>query len=344
MTLQIPKKIIGTGLAVVVSAVIVLASTAGAIGEGQIEGGDIYRVRNVTKNTGFADTIAADPCETVQFKLRLHNPGPGVVSNVHVNATLPTVAATTHVSTATVTAENAQPATRTDTATVNVSSAQKINYVSGSTQLLDTNSNVIQNLPDGVIGSGLNIGSVGVSIQEIKFVQFKAKFECLPPPPLPSKGVCKAIDVKVVDAKKRSVQATVAGEVDNAEIVGYRIDFGDGTIASQQTAMHAYAQEGTYNIIGYVNVKFANGDTEWETAAACKTSVTFKKEKPPVVQPPVEKPPISPPPAATTTVVSAAAPASLPKTGAESAIAIAVGVGTFAFGAHRYVLRRRLTE
>ncbi len=178
-TLSIKKK--ASAILLTVFAAVAMLSLSGvvsAMGEGQIEGGDIYKIKNVSKNTAFADPQSADKCETVQYKVRMHNPGPGVVNNVNVKATLPATASTQNVSTVTITAQNAQPSTRSDTATLNISTAQKVEYISGSTQLLDTYSNVIKGLPDGIIGSGINIGSVGVSLNEIKFVQFKAKVDC----------------------------------------------------------------------------------------------------------------------------------------------------------------------
>lgn len=178
-TLAIKKKLSAVVLtAFTAVTVLSLSGAVSAMGEGQIEGGDIYKIKNVSKNTGFSDPATADKCETVQYKVRLHNPGPGVVNNVNVKATLPANVATQNVSTVTITAQNAQPSTRSDTATLNLSTAQKVEYISGSTQLLDTYSNVIKGLPDGIIGGGVSIGNVGVSLNEIKFVQFKAKIDC----------------------------------------------------------------------------------------------------------------------------------------------------------------------
>ena len=177
--------------AVVASAfalVVALTGTALAIGEGQIEGGDIYRIKNLTKNTAFADPAFADKCETLQYKIRLHNPGPGVVGNVNVKVTLPSEATTRNVSTATITGENAQPATTSDTATLNISTSQKVSYVSGSTELLDTTSNHLSNLPDTITTTGVNVGDVGVSLEKIEFVQFKAKIDCPTPPCQPGPG------------------------------------------------------------------------------------------------------------------------------------------------------------
>lgn len=174
---------------VTLAALLLVAAQASAIGEGQIEGGNFYRLRNVTKNTAFSDPATADPCEVIQYKIRLHNPGPGVVGSVNVRATLPSAAASSHVSTATVSGQNMQPASVSDSATLSISSAQKITYVSGSTQLLDTNSAVISTLPDGITAGGVNIGDVGVSLEEIKHVQFRVTIDCpppvTPPPPTP---------------------------------------------------------------------------------------------------------------------------------------------------------------
>lgn len=162
--------------------VLALSGTAGAIGEGQIAGGDIYRSKNVTKNGEFSDTTFADKCETLQYKIRLHNPGPTTVNNVNVKVNLPGNVDTTNVSTATITSQNSQPSVVSDTTTVKLSTAQKIDYVNGSTELLDTYSKHIAGLPDTIFSSGVNIGSVGVSLNEIKFVQFKAKVDCPKPP------------------------------------------------------------------------------------------------------------------------------------------------------------------
>lgn len=168
-------------LAAVLSIVPVLAfaSPALAASEGQIEGGNIYRVKNITKNTDFTDPVNADSCEVLQYKVRIHNPGPGFLSNVNVKVTLPNGQATKHTSTVTVSAVNADPQNTTDTAVVNLSSSQNLSYQSGSTQLLDTNNGVLSNLSDGIAGAnGVNIGNVGVSINEIRFVQFQAKVSC----------------------------------------------------------------------------------------------------------------------------------------------------------------------
>lgn len=174
---------------IVAAAVVLPVAFAGVVSAapaGQIEGGDIYRVRNVSKNTAFVDPASADKCETVQYRVRIHNPGPDALTGVTVKATLTTEAATSHSSQVTVSASNANPASTSDTAGVNLSSAQKMSYVSGSTELLDANGTKMSNLPDGIIGGGVAVpNGVGVSTEQKRFVQFQAKVDCPTPPETP---------------------------------------------------------------------------------------------------------------------------------------------------------------
>jgi uncharacterized repeat protein (TIGR01451 family) len=153
-------------------------STVSAAAAGQIEGGDIYRVKNVTKNVDFSDPANATCGDTVQFKVRIHNPGPDALTNVNVKATMPAGSATSHSSTVTVSAENANPNSRTDTAGVNLDKAGKLSYVNGSTELLDANNSKLSTFGDTIFTSGVTIESVGVSTEQKRFVQFQAKVNC----------------------------------------------------------------------------------------------------------------------------------------------------------------------
>lgn len=176
------KSLVLSAATAVIVPVVGFAGPALASPVGQIEGGDIYRVRNVTKNTDFTDPANADLCDTVQFKVRIHNPGPDVLTNVKVKATLDTGVATSHSSKVTVTADNANPPSTTDTAGVNLSQAGSLTYVAGSTELLDAHDSKLKTLPDGILSGGVNIGSVGVSTEQKRFVQFEAKTNCPTPP------------------------------------------------------------------------------------------------------------------------------------------------------------------
>lgn len=167
-------------------------STVSAVAAGQIEGGDIYRVKNVTKNVDFTDPASATCGDTVQFKVRVHNPGPDALTNVNVKATLPSAAATSHSSTVTVSSENANPTSRTDTAGVNLDKAGKLSYVNGSTELLDAHNSKLSTLGDTILSSGVNIGIVGVSTEQKRFVQFQATVVCETTPVTPTAPVTPA--------------------------------------------------------------------------------------------------------------------------------------------------------
>jgi uncharacterized repeat protein (TIGR01451 family) len=188
----------------------VLAS--GAAPAGQVEGGDIYRVKNVTKNSTFADPATADVCETVQFRVRIHNPGPDALTGVKVKATLNTEASASHSSTVTVSADNANPATTTDTAGVNLSKAAGMTYVAGSTELLDANGAKMSTLADGILNSGVTVtNGVGVSTEQKRFVQFSAKVDCPTTPTTPKTPTTPAAPVELPHTGASDVVAAVAG-------------------------------------------------------------------------------------------------------------------------------------
>jgi uncharacterized repeat protein (TIGR01451 family) len=165
---------------------VVFAGSVSALNAGQIEQGDIYRVRNVTQNGQFTDPASANVCETVQFKVRIHNPGPDPLTGVTVKATLNTESSASHSSVATISADNANPASVSDTAGVNLTKAAGMSYVNDSTQLLDPNGTVITKLPNTILTTGVSIpNGVGVSTEQRRYVQFEAKVDCPKPPVTP---------------------------------------------------------------------------------------------------------------------------------------------------------------
>lgn len=170
--------------------------TGVVLAAGQIEGGNIYRVRNVTTGGDFTDPANGTCSNTFQFKVRIHNPGPDPISNVNVKATLPAGEAVSHSSTVTIASNEANPTTITDTAGVRLDKSGSLSYVAGTTQLLDPNSSVLSTLPDTILTSGVNIGTVGVSTQQMRFVQFEARVQCSTPPVTIS--VCDLATKKIV--------------------------------------------------------------------------------------------------------------------------------------------------
>jgi uncharacterized repeat protein (TIGR01451 family) len=198
------KKLLSVAVGAFVASAIATSSAFATYDFGQLGSGDIYRVRNVSDNQmNFEKTANADLCETVQFKIRVHNAGPKTLKNVKIKATLnQSVVGTTHSSTATITADNnRENATATGATSVNLSQAGKISYVAGSTQLLDTNGSELRNLGDSLFTSGVNIGDVAVSLNNMRFVQFKAKFNCEEPTLI---KVCELASKKIVTIDEKN--------------------------------------------------------------------------------------------------------------------------------------------
>jgi len=175
------KSLVLSGAAAVIIPVAGLAAPVFADSPGQIGSGDIYRVANLTQKTDFADSTKANACDELEYKVRLHNSRFGQVTNIVAKTTLPS--GKTSVSNMTVNYQSDGPVTSvSDTATVSFGSAQTISYEAGSTQLLDGDNNVIKSLSDGIVGSGVNVGTLAGSTTE--FVQFKAKVNCPTTPPV----------------------------------------------------------------------------------------------------------------------------------------------------------------
>ena len=178
-------------------AVLFCAIPTYALASGKIEFGDIYRARNITTNGDFTDSATATCGQTVQFRVRVHNPGPDPLENVNVKAApLLSEEATSFTSSVTINASNlGDQEAVTDTASVNLDKAGKITYVPGSTELLSDTGSFMQSLGDGIFTSGVDIGSVGVSTAQKRFVQFKAVINCNEEPQEPE-FVCNAINIQ----------------------------------------------------------------------------------------------------------------------------------------------------
>jgi LPXTG-motif cell wall-anchored protein len=174
----------------VISAVLIATPVfAGAL-VGQIEGGDIFWAKNVTQGSGFVDPASATCGNTVQFRARIHNPGPDALQNVTVKATpISTAKANSFSSVVSITADNVvggMTEAVTDTAGVNLDQVAQLKYTAGSVELLDANGAKLRSLGDSLFTSGVNIGEVGVSTQQKRFVQFSAQVVCDVPPTPPT--------------------------------------------------------------------------------------------------------------------------------------------------------------
>lgn len=303
-------------------SILSFASPALAANQGQVEGGDIYRIKNLTKNVDYTDPASADKCDLLQYKVRIHDPGPGSLMDVWVYATLPEDVATSNTSAIVITPTNADPATTWDAATVNLSSAQSLSYVKGTTQLLDSNNSLIKTLPDGITQDGVNIGDVGVSIDNREYVQFQVSVSCPTPTPTP-KYSCDALNLTVHSGRKvdATVNYTATG---GATLKDVSFDWGDGSsplVTTSTSASHTYNRDGTFTV--KATTTFNVGGTQKSTTTdVCTKQVTFST-------PPTPPTPTPTPPAG-----------KLPDTGAGSIAGLFAGVSTLA-GAVHYMWGRR---
>lgn len=332
---KVKLAVVAAGL-LAIPALVFTGPKASAIGEGQVEQGDIYYSRNLDKGSAFGDPTAADKCDVLQYRVVMHNPGVGTITNVNIHVNLPGSVASKNVSTAQINASNAFPASVSDTATVNISTPQSIAYQNDTTFLLDANRNVIGTaLPNTITTTGVNIGSVGVSLNEIRYVQFNAKVNC-PDTPVTPAYTCDLLSLQAYVERKVSISAFATTATNGAVFKNAVIDWGDNsadvTTSSVVGQSHTYAADGTYTVSAVAHFTI-NGTGDYTAGGpACQQSVTFKNGKPPVV-PPKVVPPTTP---GTTT------PTTLVNTGPGSIAAlfvIATAAGTLAY---RRILSRRL--
>lgn len=232
----------------------------------------------------------------------------------------------------TVSASNA--ASVTDSATLNCNgNTVKLSLVANSVQTY-SKSLGFQGAPDSSVNGTLNLGSrtqgsgdVWACWDDRVIVVYEVKVEAVPP--VVGDGVCKVTDVAVLNQDKRNVRASVTGVTtgQGATIVGYEINWGDGSaVSTKQTDTHTYTKDGTYKIVGRVQVKLADGTIKWVVSDACTRTVTFKPGVPPVIPPTTVVPPAS---------------GKLPDTGAGSILGIFAGVSAASAGAYQIVVRRR---
>ncbi len=308
---------------------------------GQLGGGaGVYQVKNLTNGGSYASTVTAEPCDELQYSIRLHNAAFGGLTDIVVDTNLPSTSTVSNVSTVTATpAEGAATGTN-GTATVNLSSAKTISY-SGPASLY-SGGNVIKTFPQGDIENGINIGDLNGSTTV--FVNFKAKVSCpevevCPPgttgtPPncvqiLQPSVVCDSLAAEVIGSTNvpAKIKFTAKGTARNgATITGYAFDFGDGAKQDSTNASveHTYNKEGDYKAT--VQVKSSLGITA--VSANCSVTIKVTKEKPPVVVPPVVTPP-------------AATPAQLPATGPVAMLSGLLGTTSLGFGVRQWLASRR---
>lgn len=299
---------------------------------------DFFRGK-VSGSTGYIDPVNDNCADGTQFDLRVyvHNAasqyengdgnGPSVAHNSKVSVNLNNSGQkASFAMSSTISSSNATSIT--DGLTINCNgNLVSLSFIPGSAQQYTVPGGT-QALSDSIVTpAGAPIGTVrpdgnvwGCWDQRV-WIGLKVQVKKVTPPPVVSTGECKVLDV--VSSDNRKVHAKVNANVNNATVVGYKIDWGDGTTSDKQEDNHTYAKDGTYKIVASVNIKFADGHTEWKSASACTQEVKFESGQPQPPQPPLSV---------------------IPDTGAGSVAAIFTAVSVAGAAAYRVFMTRRLSE
>jgi len=168
-------------LALFVAAIAAIPALLGASvfadSPGQLSNGAAnYKVRNVTKNGEYSQTIAATCGETVKYSITLSNSDYGLLKDLTVKANIASGAISAS-------------ATNASNETTSVSGNAKVNldkgtlaYIPGSTVRITSDGKTSTPQADGITAGGVNVGNLNGSTAI--FVQFQAKVECPTTPPV----------------------------------------------------------------------------------------------------------------------------------------------------------------
>lgn len=263
--------------------------------------------------------------------------GPSVAKDTKVKVDLKNAAAAAGFSpTANISSSNAGSVNDGMTITCTDGKVVNLNYITGSaTQFTSAGTKA---LSDTIVTTGAPIGTVnpdgnvwGCWTQRV-YVTFTVEVKEVPPAPVPTNAVCKVEDKDFIVSEDRKVKVTVNATLQNASVLGYEINWGDGSVVStKQSDTHTYAKDGTFVIKSRVQVKLADGTTKWVDGGSCTRTVTFKAGQPPVVPPVTPETPVTP-------------ATELPNTGAGNVIGLFTGVSAFGAAAHQFVTRRRASR
>jgi hypothetical protein len=260
-----------------------VATPVFAASVGRINSGNIYTVKNITQGTAYTDPVSATCGNTVGFRGYLHNPGNDPLQNVVVKTTLDSGKSNTFTSNLTVSADNANPNNVTDTATVNLDRAANLQYVAGSAELQDANGAKLRSLGDDLFSSGVNIGTVGVSTQQVRYVKFSAQVVCDPTPPQPDpEYTCSAVGIENVTRTKFNLSNTYTAK--NGAVykdTTYVVTDPNGGKTTQTTAgtyTYENTKVGPYSVVATSNF-IVNGQTVSDTNKGCEG--VFEVEAPP---------------------------------------------------------------
>lgn len=264
-----------------------------------------------------------------------------LAKNVKIKVLIPTAKQTDQNLVAFISASNASPAMINDTMSLYGDKAFNLQYVAGSAKFdhkADGINLISEKLNDTVVADGTYLGDMHGCFAYSGYVTLRVKVVMDKTPPPVSTAECKATDVKIYDNRKATVSVNTT--VNNATVMGYKVDYGDGFVANTKDSSHTYAKDGTYRIVASVQVKYADGTTAWITSDACAKSVTFTTPTPGEKCKVPGKENLESTDANCKTEVTTVTPTSLPNTGAGSVAAIFGSVTALATLGYGIVSRR----
>jgi len=146
-------------------------------------------VKNDTKGTDYATTVSADPGDILTFSVYYHNGvNSTIATNTKLKASIPSLTAQTQTVTGSLWADNAENATPANplsfSNTVNISSPQTLQFISGSAQWFPNQKSPLSDAPTSflfgqsgneIVGSGINVGDIEGCWEFSGMVNFKVK-------------------------------------------------------------------------------------------------------------------------------------------------------------------------
>jgi hypothetical protein len=142
-----------------------------------IEAGNVLRVEGSGGDSEPRDRVAVRRGSDVELWFRLHNPGPERdLDHVRVQVVIsPSTRDGSFIVSSIARAPDAHPSNTSDTATIRIVDSERAHAacVPGSTYLRDRDGLVIHPLPDGICDAGIDIGTLRVGIDELRFVHVR---------------------------------------------------------------------------------------------------------------------------------------------------------------------------
>lgn len=164
------KKIASLVAAVAMVPVLLASTPVFADSPGQLSNSPTnYKVRNVTKNGAYSQSVAAACGETVKYSIILSNSDFGQLKNLTVKANLKTGDISASATTVTNT-------TTSVSGKATVTTSGVLEYIPGSTVRITEDTKNRTTVANGIAANGVNVGDLAGSTAI--FVQFEAKVKC----------------------------------------------------------------------------------------------------------------------------------------------------------------------